>query len=613
MNKDVIYIEPDDDITNIISKLESAKEKIVALVPPKKSGVLRSVVNIKLITKASSAKNKQVVFVTTDPSIVKLAATAKIPVTKNLQTAPTIPSLDDATDDAASEEVLEEAPVKVNDGTKVEDEDAAKEEAEKAEEPEETEEKTEDDKDEKAEEEKDEEEKDEKSDKKDKELAAATKAAKKEEKKAKKEKKEKSKSKSPVIAWLQTYKKWVIIGSIALVLMILFLVWALVIAPAAKITVQVRTDSNPFRESVTLTTDPTEESIAEGIFYLEEVKIEEEQKTEFTATGTKNVGEKASGEIIIQAGFWDSDINRPLNINSGSAFKAGGLTFYSNSDVSLSWSGDDNECENKSPISLLRNGCLRSAKVSVTAAAPGEAYNIDKTSFTTPNDRVTAYSEAAFTGGTDKTVTIVSRDNILSAKDKIANENSERKEEIKKALYDQIGEDKIKIDSSYKQTMSDPESSPKVDEEVSDNVIPSITVKTTTSIYVLDKAKLEEYVTSRAKLAEDQKIYEIGNPFIENFSSADSGYTGKLVATYYTGPKITENDIMELVKGKGFGEIRHDLGSVNGINQISVEGSYPWVTSAPNDSNKITIEMTIQETDNAKDTKDTKEENKNNP
>lgn len=613
MNKDVIYIEPDDDITNIISKLESAKEKIVALVPPKKSGVLRSVVNIKLITKASSAKNKQVVFVTTDPSIVKLAATAKIPVTKNLQTAPTIPSLDDATDDAASEEVLEEAPVKVNDGTKVEDEDAAEEEAKKAEEPDE--EKTEDDKDEKTEEEA-EEEKDEKSDKKDKELAAATKAAKKEEKKAKKEKKEKSKSSNPVIAWLQTYKKWVVIGSIALVFMILFLVWALVIAPAAKITVQVRTDSNPFRESVTLTTDPTEESVAEGIFYLEEVKIEEEQKTEFTATGTKNVGEKASGEIIIQAGFWDSDINRPLNINSGSAFKAGGLTFYSNSDVSLSWSGDDNECENKSPISLLRNGCLRSAKVSVTAAAPGEAYNIDKTSFTTPNDRVTAYSEAAFTGGTDKAVTIVSKDNILSAKDKIANENSERKEEIKKALYDQIGEDKIKIDSSYKQTMSDPESSPKVDEEVSDNVIPSITVKTTTSIYVLDKAKLEEYVTSHAKLAEDQKIYEIGNPFIENFSSADSGYTGKLVATYYTGPKITENDIMELVKGKGFGDIRHDLGSVNGINQISVEGSYPWVTSAPNDSNKITIEMTIQETDNAKDTKDTKdtkEENKNNP
>ena len=34
MNKDVIYIEPEDDITDIIAKIENSKEKIVALVPP---------------------------------------------------------------------------------------------------------------------------------------------------------------------------------------------------------------------------------------------------------------------------------------------------------------------------------------------------------------------------------------------------------------------------------------------------------------------------------------------------------------------------------------------------------------------------------------------------
>ena len=37
MNKDVIYIEPEDDITDIITKIEGSKEKIVALVPPKKA------------------------------------------------------------------------------------------------------------------------------------------------------------------------------------------------------------------------------------------------------------------------------------------------------------------------------------------------------------------------------------------------------------------------------------------------------------------------------------------------------------------------------------------------------------------------------------------------
>ncbi|MBR0479924.1 hypothetical protein IJJ49_01485, partial [Candidatus Saccharibacteria bacterium] len=92
MNKDVIYIEPEDDITDIITKIESSKEKIVALVPPKKAGVFRSIVNIKLIAKSGNAAAKKVVIVTTDPSIIKLAAATKLPVTKNLQTAPTIPS-----------------------------------------------------------------------------------------------------------------------------------------------------------------------------------------------------------------------------------------------------------------------------------------------------------------------------------------------------------------------------------------------------------------------------------------------------------------------------------------------------------------------------------------
>ena len=91
MNKDVIYIEPEDDITDIITKLENSKEKIVALVPPKKAGVFRSIVNIKLIAKAGASAGKTVVLVTTDPSIVKLAAATRLPVTKNLQTAPVIP------------------------------------------------------------------------------------------------------------------------------------------------------------------------------------------------------------------------------------------------------------------------------------------------------------------------------------------------------------------------------------------------------------------------------------------------------------------------------------------------------------------------------------------
>ena len=47
MKKDVIYIDIEDDITTIIEKVKEAATSIVALVPPKRVGVLQSIVNLK--------------------------------------------------------------------------------------------------------------------------------------------------------------------------------------------------------------------------------------------------------------------------------------------------------------------------------------------------------------------------------------------------------------------------------------------------------------------------------------------------------------------------------------------------------------------------------------
>ena len=91
MNKDVIYIEPEDDITDILEKIKKTKNKIVALVPPKKAGVLRSAVNIKLIAKTAARSNKTTVLISSDESLMKLAMAANIPVAKTLQSKPQIP------------------------------------------------------------------------------------------------------------------------------------------------------------------------------------------------------------------------------------------------------------------------------------------------------------------------------------------------------------------------------------------------------------------------------------------------------------------------------------------------------------------------------------------
>lgn len=88
MNKDVIYIDVEDDITAIISKVKSSKEKIVALVPPKRVGVLQSAVNLRLLQRTATQSDKRIVLITNNQALAALSAAASIPVAKNLQSKP---------------------------------------------------------------------------------------------------------------------------------------------------------------------------------------------------------------------------------------------------------------------------------------------------------------------------------------------------------------------------------------------------------------------------------------------------------------------------------------------------------------------------------------------
>lgn len=561
MNKDVIYIEPEDDITDIITKIEGSKQKIVALVPPKKAGILRSIVNIKLIAKAGTNAKKSVVLVTTDPSILKLAAATKLPVTKDLQSAPSVPNAKVEIDETATE--------------KVEDEEEEASEEEKTDEKEEGEEEAE------KEEEKEPEEKDKKG------------------KKEKAEKKEKNLPKNPVLAWIVTHKKTTIALFILLILLILFLVWALVFAPAVTITVGRRTTQNNFSESVSFTNKLEEENASEGKFYLEKRTNENNIKRDFEATGTKNVGQYASGEVVVYAYFRTKG---KIAINGGSSFSVSGLNYVSKEERNLSWSGTSvEECLNAGQPSIITSGCLVSGRIPIVAVAPGSKYNVSASKDWTTTAPVNVYSDTAIAGGTDKTIRVITQADV----DKVVSTIKTGDINTSKSnLIDSIKESADEnntifiIESSFKQTVGEPTVTPKIGEEVKEGVTPSLTVKVTDAIFVIDETKVKEFITEKAKLADNYRIYQIGDEekdngglFIENFTKVEDKYTGKLKTTYISGPSITENDIIEIVRGKGIGTAKHDLAENNGISEVKIDTSYPWVTSVPNDPEKITVEF----------------------
>ena len=592
-NKDVIYIEPEDDITDIITKIENSKQKIVALVPPKKAAVLRSLVNIKLIAKAGMTNQKTVVLVTTDSSIIKLAAAAKLPITKSLSSAPVVPELDKKD---VAETTLQE---KVDEGGKeVSEKDSSDDDSEQSDEDGDDTESDEDTEEEEEEEEEEDASEDEDgADSKDSEDTKDKKGEKSKDKKAKKsgKKNKLSESNNPILRFIGNHPKTLIFSGIGAVVLVVVLVWAFAIAPAATVTITLRTVNGNFSENVTFTEKLQEEDANAGKFYLEQKKIETKVEVEFEPTGKKNVGEKAKGTVVVYTYLKDAG---SVPISEGSKFTNGDLTFVSTEPATLTWDGKSfDTCDNKNATATekLKSGCQMSARVKVEAVGSGAQYNIAATSqgWITTQD-VGVYSDSAMSGGTDKTVTVVQQSDVVKALAKVQdmNENQNRQK-----LLDSLGEDAFVIDSSFSQTTGEAVTTPKVDEVVEDGKKAKLSVITTDSIFVIDEVKVKEFITEKAKLASNFKIYEMNDPFIENFTKTESGYTGKLKTSYVSGPKMTENDVINVIRGKGLGTAQHDLNAAygEGIKSMNTKTSFPWVMTIPNDPDKITVIIQVDE------------------
>ena len=572
MNKDVIYIEPEDDITDIITKIENSKEKIIALVPPKKAGVFRSAVNIKLMSKASKAAEKTVVLVTVDPSIVRLAAAVRIPVTKNLQTAPVIPTVDTEIEETTQEEIIDDP------------DEAIEEEINKI---------TETNEHKKSDDEKQDKEED------DDDLPVKSKG-KKEKKSDKGTTNAVNKSGNPVINWIKAHKKTTIFGCIGVIALTVALVWAFTIAPAVDIAVGISTEPNNFAEMITFTTNMAEENIGEGKFFLEEKKLESVAEVNFEATGQKNNGKKATGTLIVKRNFF---MGGSVEINKGSIFTFNGLNYVATESISLGWSGWGSgsspsemksrakSCDNAS-TAVMDEYCTKSAKINIEAAEGGTAYNIPASSDGWGSVvQVDIKSDGAITGGTDDIITVVEQGDIEKAKNELKSANGD---ENKAKLISSIDGEALVLENSFDQETSAAIATPAAGEEVKDGVKPTLKATTTAKVFIVDKSKLEEFIREKAKLEDDQKIYEIKDPYVENFVKGDTGYAGKLKAVYAVGPKVTDNDVLEMVKGKGIGDARHDLSSINGITSVTITPSYPWVSVVPSDTNKITIKMEVK-------------------
>ena len=553
MNKDVIYIDVDDDVTAIIGKMKQAKEKVVALVPPKRAGALQSAVNLRLIERIAKNEKKHLVLVTHSPALIALAASAKIPVAKNLQSKPElaeVPALavDEGDDiiDGASLPVGDHAEsVKVSDSTKKTSSrsDAIESVDINLDDPED---------------------------------GASSPVT---VHNGTQEKTKPAKNRSSKIPNFDSFRKRLFLGVGGGAVLVALLVWMFIFAPAATVVVTARTNPVPVSTSVTLVgSEATDYESGTVRSILQEKKKDE--SVEFEGTGQRDIGDKAAGTLEVRR-LSQTDYTVP----AGTRFTADGFGFITQSAVTIPAS-----------VPCFPTYCAQTASVEVKAESGGTEYNgVDGAA--TGSDGTQATFDGPTSGGTTKIARVVTAEDIERARGQLIGKSTD---EARDGLIAEFtGGEKV-IPGSFEVKRGDPVSSPARDQAIAEGTKATLTVPTTYSVYAIPSADLETYLRT---YLEDQfeddarKVYNTGidEVVLSNFRKEGDAITVTIGSVGRVGPEIVEEAIKEKAKGKIYGEVQSSIESIDGVREVDVKFSYFWVRTVPNNPDKINVIFEVQD------------------
>lgn len=555
--RDLIYVDTDDDITSIVGKIKASKDGVVALVPPKRIGVLQSVVNLKLLQRAAKLAKKRLVIVTTDSSLVNLASGLAIPIAKNINAQAKIPEMTDADDISDVIDGDDVFVAKSNDdlGGAVEDKEISAAVAAI-----ETDDRIRNDRD-------------------------ADGIPDDEQVEPKKPVK-----KSVKVPSINGLRKKILIGGGAAVLVIGFLIWALVFAPFASIVIKAKTSIVEVEKTLSLIPSGDKDA-ANGLLQPVVKQQKSTDKVEFEATGTKEVGERATGTVAFcyDAQPYDSQTSDPniVSLKAGARLFADGVLFSTDGPVDIKGGQD-------------RSGkCVTYYSVKATAVNIGEESNVENnTQFTVSGQSdLIAVAKGAFTGGSKRTVKVVQQSDVDKAVDEL--DETGEPDKIKKELRDQMAETTVVVDSSFTTSRGDVQLSPGIGEEVKEGEKATASIETTYTMIGINKKDLGEIVDAQVaeQVDEDkQKVYDNGLDEVKfnDFQITENGYTVTITTEAHVGPVIDENEVKKQAKDKKSEEIKALINQIDGVADVNVTMSPFWVTSVGSE-NKIKVEFEITE------------------
>lgn len=581
--KDVIYIDIDDEITSIIDKVRSSNGALLALVLPKRATMLQSSVNMKLLKRAADSAKKNIVLITSETGLVSLAGTVGLYVAKTLQSKPELPTaaakdLEPEFDElAASDETPEEGEFDSKEAAKKPIGDlatgAVAGAALASAEPDET-------------------------------IAldnSADDAVDKNSSDRKKGKDKKSKDKKLKVPNFERFRLKLILVALLIIILIVGWILANVILPKASIVIATKTST--VNSSLTLNLDTAAKTLdtTQLTVPAQTQQVAKTSSAQVTTTGQLNEGAKATGTVEITN---CSSPSSPITIPAGTGVTANNLTYITQSAVTLPDSfASGNTCPSDFQSGGKFGANYSAAKVAVTALNGGSTYNstdatpagTGPTSGSTMNvpgnSSVEAASVTDMTNGSDSIVQTVSQSDIDSATQKIVAPDIAP---IKTALQNDLQQaGLVAITATF--NAGTPTNTPGAAVGTQATTV-TVTQSITYTMLGVQKSYLQTLVDNDVNSKIDTSKQTIIDDGVSNATftllntSANSAQVTMQTAAS-TGAKLNMASLKQQIAGKKSGDVKTIIEANPGVTNVTVKYSPFFVSSTPKNVSKITIQV----------------------
>lgn len=374
-----------------------------------------------------------------------------------------------------------------------------------------------------------------------------------------------------------TKDKKLIIFGISLFIVIILFFFLFIFKTNADITIVI--DPKTEDKTVSVTFSPNSSTnIVGSVLKAEIIPIDEIGSTTIDTKGKKDVGTKAKGAVTIFNNDSDS-----VNLAEGSTLtSSNGQKFTTDSSISIASASGD----------IFAGTKPGTKNVNVTAADIGTDYNLPSdTKFTVGNSKtVAAKNDNAFTGGTKKNITVVSKDDLAKLEQALPGELSNK---AKSDISSKIKSGQTILPDFIDTDLSNEKFDKKLDDEAK-----QVSLNATVSFNYLsfnntDMADFASKLFNNSKFSVEKSNLETSAKNIKILKNKDVTTDLNIKAKLF--PKIDTNALINQLAGQDVQKAKNMLSNLENVQNVTIKISpnLPFVSSnLPKTSSNIKINIT---------------------